>query len=258
MAIIKVVNIKKTPIKNLKYIANNEKTLNGDLITGVNCSNNIYKANEKMENINRNYGKKNEVKIKHIIHSFHKDENINPYEAHLISMEWYERMFPDNNCVGVMATHDGDPEAKNSADKCIHTHISLNAIDLNGKRLDIDKKWLERAINISNEICKEHGLNHSIIDFKSNAKVRKTLTEIKMEEEGRITFKSLVKKDLDEVLSKVKSYDELIEALKLKGYEIKDGKELSIKNSDYGMVRNIRTKTIGSLYNKENIMNKIE
>ena len=76
MAIIKVVNIKKTPIKNLKYIANNEKTLNGDLITGVNCSNNIYKANEKMENINRNYGKKNEVKIKHIIHSIHKDENI--------------------------------------------------------------------------------------------------------------------------------------------------------------------------------------
>ena len=53
MAIIKVVNIKKTPIKNLKYIANNEKTLNGDLITGVNCSNDIYKANEKMENINR-------------------------------------------------------------------------------------------------------------------------------------------------------------------------------------------------------------
>ena len=258
MAIIKVVNIKKTPIKNLKYIANNEKTLNGYLITGVNCSNNIYKANEKMENINRNYGKKNEVKIKHIIHSFHKDENINPYESHLISMEWYERMFPDNNCVGVMATHDGDPEAKNSADKCIHTHISLNAIDLNGKRLDIDKKWLERAINISNEICKEHGLTHSIIDFKSNAKVRKTLTEIKMEKEGRITFKSLVKKDLDEVLSKVKSYDELIEALKLKGYEIKDGKELSIKNSDYGMVRNIRTKTIGSLYNKESIINKIK
>ena len=42
MAIIKVVNIKKTPIKNLKYIANNEKTLNGYLITGVNCSNNIH------------------------------------------------------------------------------------------------------------------------------------------------------------------------------------------------------------------------
>ena len=79
-----------------------------------------------------------------------------------------------------------------------------------------------------------------------------------MEEEGRITFKSLVKKDLDELLSKVKSYDELIEALKLKGYEVKDGKELSIKNSDYGMVRNIRTKTIGSLYNKENIINKIK
>ena len=78
-----------------------------------------------------------------------------------------------------------------------------------------------------------------------------------MEEEGRITFKSLVKKDLDELLSKAKSYDELIEALKLKGYEVKDGKELSIKNSDYGMVRNIRTKTIGSLYNKENIINKI-
>ena len=35
MAIIKVVNIKKTPIKNLKYIANNEKTLNGDLIAAI-------------------------------------------------------------------------------------------------------------------------------------------------------------------------------------------------------------------------------
>ena len=40
MAIIKVVNIKKTPIKNLKYIANNEKIEKGkavkiDRIEGV-------------------------------------------------------------------------------------------------------------------------------------------------------------------------------------------------------------------------------
>ena len=69
MAIIKVVNVKRTPLKNLKYIANDEKTLNGTLITGINCSNDIYKANEKMENINRNYGKKNEVKLKHRKHS---------------------------------------------------------------------------------------------------------------------------------------------------------------------------------------------
>ena len=258
MAIIKVVNVKRTPLKNLKYIANDEKTLNGTLITGINCSNDIYKANEKMENINRNYGKKNEVKLKHIIHSFHKDDNLTPHMAHLISMEWYEKMFPDNKCIGVIATHDGDPKAKNSADRCIHTHISINAIDIEGKRIDIDKKWLEKAVKISNEICKKHGLTKSIVDFRSNAKIRKTLTEIKMQEEGKVTFKGLVKKDLDGLLVEVKSYDELLEKLKEMGYEVKDGKELSIKNESYGMIRNIRTKTLGSLYNKENLINRIK
>ena len=258
MAIIKVVNVKRTPLKNLKYIANDEKTLNGTLITGINCSNDIYKANEKMENINRNYGKKNEVKLKHIIHSFHKDDNLTPHMAHLISMEWYEKMFPDNKCIGVIATHDGDPTAKNSGDRCIHTHISINAIDIEGKRIDIDKKWLEKAVKISNEICKSHGLTKSIVDFRSNAKIRKTLTEIKMQEEGKVTFKGLVKKDLDGLLVEVKSYDELLEKLKEMGYEVKDGKELSIKNESYGMIRNIRTKTLGSLYNKENLINRIK
>ena len=210
-----------------------------------------------MNNINKRYGKENEVKLKHIIHSFHREEKITPQEAQIISLEWYKAMFPNLDYVGIIATHVADDNSKDNIEKCIHSHISLNAISLNGERLDTNKEWIEKAIQVSNDLCKKHGLEHSFIDINRNSRIKKTMAEIKMEQRGKVPFKTLIKKDIDDLIIKVKSYEELLDELYKLGYDIKDGKELRIANEKYGMKKRMQTTRLGMYYSKSNLTQRI-
>ena len=55
MALVKIIAIKSTPKNTIKYIENTEKTLNGDLVTGINTLSNPDIAAVKMQRYRERY-----------------------------------------------------------------------------------------------------------------------------------------------------------------------------------------------------------
>ena len=103
------------------------------------------------------YQVNNKVKTFHIVHSFSNKEELTPEQAHEISLEWFKKMFP-NTAIAIAATHTDT--------NTLHTHFLVNNVTLDGIKIRTDKEWIKRSIEISNEICKAHGLKYSIIENK--------------------------------------------------------------------------------------------
>ena len=65
----------------------------------------------------------------------------------------------------------------------------------------------------------------------------------------------MIKRDLDACILQAKDYEEFLELLSEKGYQIKQGKHLAIKPQ--GMTRFRRCKSLGDMYCEEAIRDRI-
>lgn len=249
MAVVKIVPVKTTPINTLKYISNPVKTNGLELVEGINCFKDYKKADMKMEYTRQKYGKDNKNKLLHVIHSYsNKEKELTPELAHKISLEWYKEMFSDR-AITLAATH-----TKSKSEKSLHTHFCINSIDLDGNRIRLDKAWIRAAKEKSNEICKKYGLENSILEFK-NIVPNKSWYEWDCTNKG-ISYKELIRNDIDNIIDKVDSVEELFEALKKQGYLLKQGKYVSYKHPK--QVRYVRDKTLGYYYTIEQLKKRIE
>ena len=249
MAVVKIVSVKTTPANTLKYISNPLKTNSGDLVEGINCFKDYKKADMKMEYTRKKYGKDDKNKSLHVIHSYsNKEENLTPELAHKVSMEWYKEMFSDK-AITLAATH-----IKTKNEKSLHTHFCVNSIDLDGNRIRLDKAWIRAAKEKSNEICKKYGLENSILEFK-NVVPNKSWYEWDCTNKG-ISYKEFIRNDIDNLIDKVDSVEELFDALKKQGYLLKQGKYVSYKHPK--QIRYVRDKTLGYYYTIEQLKKRIE
>lgn len=249
MAVVKIVVVKTTPLNTLKYISNPEKTNEGQLVEGINCFKNYDKANIKMEFIREKYGKNDKNKLLHVIHSYsNKEEKLTAELTHEISMEWYREMFSDR-AITLAATH-----IKTENEKSFHTHFCVNSIDMSGDRIRLDKAWIKRAKEKSNEICKRHGLEHSILEFK-NTVPNKNWYEWDCTNKGT-SWKETIRNDIDVCIAKVDSVEELFNKLKEQGYALKKGRYISYKHPN--QIKFVRDKTLGYYYTLEQLEKRIE
>ena len=71
MGLVKIKGIKVTPEKTVRYILNDEKTMNGTLIKGMNCTVNEDTIIAKMNYFRKRYQTENNRKNLsfHVIHS---------------------------------------------------------------------------------------------------------------------------------------------------------------------------------------------
>lgn len=258
MAIIKHIAIHRSPLKLIRYILNGNKTDEMKLATGLNCSTVPESAYEEMGNIfesfakerfskksqNADVGGKEKIRLHHYIQSF-KPNEITPEQAHRIGVEWAEKVFGRDRQV-LITTHIDR--------RHIHNHFAVAAYDLYGKRWYDNKETLKRCRDISDKICKSHGL--SIIvnqEYHSNQKYSDWLAR-----QRNVSWKTRLCDEIDRLVLRddVKSVSDLAEQLRQKGYIVTLKKYMSIKTP--WSKKAVRSLRLGDGYGIEELQYRID
>ncbi|WP_455938526.1 relaxase/mobilization nuclease domain-containing protein [Gemella morbillorum] len=248
MAYVKQLTIRSTLNKSINYITNKDKTDDGVLVYGLNCSINSKLAYKQMQLTKKRYDKKDGVLGYHFIQSF-KPGEVDIETANKIGVEFAKSISKDKYEV-VVATH---------VDKGhIHNHLVMNSVSFKtGEKYNSNKKQYEEIKEISNEITQKYGL--SIIEPKAKKEKGKTYKEWAENKKGT-SWKSLIKKEIDNLINnkQVGSLEELIEKLKEKGFEVKYKNVKYISFKAPGQQRFARGKTLGEEYTEEALIRRIE
>ena len=250
MALVKVIGIKATPKATIKYIENKEKTMQEELITGINTIPDPGVASNKMKMYRDRYQIKNKVECFHIVHSFSNKEKLDPEKAHEISLSFIKKAFPES-IISVAATHTNTDT--------LHTHFLVNNVTLDGQKIVIDKAKLNELRDISNEVCREYGLKYSIVENKAKGKGRGDKApgwyEYSKIKEGA-SWKQKIREDIDRLIPKAKDLDSLYSLLEKEGYEVNTSRKYTtVRPLD--KERPVRLKTLGYNYDPEQLKNRI-
>lgn len=252
MAVTKIIPVKTTIQKSVKYICNQHKTDDGLLIDSFCCAPET--AAMEFELLLSQITLRNNAPIAfHVIQSF-KPEEISAEKAHELGIKFADKLL-DGKYSYVIATHINR--------KHIHNHILFCAADNEDHKKYHDCWQTKRRMrNISDEFCDEYGL--SVI--KENQKDVPTRKYKEWSEDRKgISWKSKVKADIDASLISAANYDDFIQIMKSRGYQIK-GETIGDSSVKYisfipeGIGRAVRGKasTLGAAYTKEKIAERIE
>ena len=217
-------------------------------VSSINC--NPETALLEFKDIQRKYNMKGTRVAYHIIQSFSPKDDITEEQANEIGKRLCEELYPDYQCI--ISTHIDKGH--------IHNHICLNAISLDGKkledRLSNEKEGLYGLSDTSDKIAAEYGC--FIMPRKTYLKSK---TKDYYHQYKEQSWKDKIKEDIEGILPKCDSLEEFLDELSIAGYEVRRGKNLSVKC--LGMERFARLNTIhpnlstNSLYsyfkNKDNI-----
>lgn len=217
-------------------------------VSSINC--NPETALLEFKDIQRKYNMKGTRVAYHIIQSFSPKDDITEEQANEIGKRLCEELYPDYQCI--ISTHIDKGH--------IHNHICLNAISLDGKkledRLSNEKEGLYGLSDTSDKIAAEYGCFSMPRKTYLKSKTKDYYHQYKEQ-----SWKEKIKEDIEGILPKCDSLEEFLDELSIAGYEVRRGKNLSVKC--LGMERFARLNTIhpslstNSLYsyfkNKDNI-----
>ena len=207
-------------------------------VSAINC--NVETALLEFKDIQRKFNTKGSRVAYHIIQSFSPKDNITINQVNEIGKRLCEKLYPNYQCI--ISTH---------LDKGhLHNHICLNAISLDGKKLEDrlanEKEGLYGLSDTSDEIAAEYGC--FIMPRKTYLKSK---TKDYYHQYKEQNWKEKIKEDIEEILPKCDSLDEFLDELSIAGYEIRRGKNLSVKC--LGMERFARLNTINSSLSLSNL-----
>ena len=246
MGLVKIKGIKVTPEKTVRYVVNREKTMNNLLVDGINCTRNAETIIAKMKYYRKWYqvDKTRKNLSFHVVHSYSSSDQLDAETAHSITLEWLKLAFP-KDILAVVATH-------NNTDT-LHSHVVINATDLQGHGLNFSKTWHREATRISNELCERYNLTHSIINRDNPKDVQ---FKNWWEYQQKNGWKEMLRKLIDKLIKVVKSIKELFSQLRSKGYEVNETeKGVTIKPKD--IERTINIKTLGRFYTVDKLEERI-
>lgn len=254
MAYTRIHAIKATVQKALKYICNPEKTDGELLIDSFACR--IETAHyDFMDALSKSSGV-GDKKAFHLIQSFAPGE-VDCQTAHQVGTELADRLL-ENKYSYVIATHiDHDH---------YHNHIIFCAVDNVEHKKYNDCKHKYRLIwNLSDELCREHGLSVIVPSETGHYTGRgKSHYEWQMVKEGT-SWKVRMKSDMDICIREAQSYEDFICRMKAKGYAVKGEtfgdnalKYLSFFASGQSRFTHVSERNFGEGYTKEAIRERIE
>jgi len=249
MAYTKIHAIKATVNKAIKYITNPDKTDGKMLVDSYACS--PESADMEFDFTLKKTLTNSPNKAFHLIQSFMPGE-VSYDEAHKIGQELADRLL-EGKYSYVIATHiDHDH---------IHNHIVFCAADnINHKKYDDNKRSYYHIRELSDKLCAEHNL--SII--KPGPKRGMKYNEWATRRDGT-SWKAKVQEDIDATIKIAKSYENFIDIMRAKGYEIK-GEEFGEGAAKYIAFKPLEAKNFvrgsdrafGPGYTKENIRDRIQ
>ena len=249
MAVTKIHAINATVGKAIAYICNPHKTDDNVLVSTFGCGQQTAELDFKFVLAKTRQPDSN--KAYHISQSFAPGE-VSGEEAHRIGQELADK-FLQGKYSYVFATHiDRDH---------IHNHLIFCAADnINHHKYRSTINNYYKIRDISDKLCAEHGKS-VIKEFKETGK---TYNEWFHDKKGD-SWKSQIKKDIDECVKNALSYDDFLNLMKVKGYEINgeafgDGAAKYISFRPVGKDRFVRGRasTLGPEYTKERIKERIE
>lgn len=207
----------------IQYAVNSSKTTQYEtgvnlkrFVSGINC--NPGTAREEMIAVKQRFGKEDGTIAYHGYQSFAPGE-ATPEIAHEIGIKLAQQLWGDRYQV-VVATHL-DKEHH------LHNHFVVNTVSfVDGIKYHRTGKDYHDMQSLSDELCREYSLS-VIIDPKSGQS--KHYGEWRAEQEGRPTWRSLIRSDVDEAIQQSMTERQFFDTLRRKGYEIKIGKDISIR-----------------------------
>ena len=249
MAYTKIHAITATVNKAVDYICNPAKTDEGILISSYGCSPETAAYDFKFALSKTSQSNPN--KAYHLIQSFLPGE-VSYKEAHQIGVELADKLL-EGKYSYVVTTHIDKGH--------VHNHIIFCAADnINHEKYHDCKKTYYNIRNLSDTLCREHEL--SVIT--PGEKRGKTYKEWQAGKNGS-AWKEQLKADIDEAIKNAETYEECIELIRAKGYEIK-GEDFGEKAHKFISFRPLdrerfirgSAKSLGTEYTKERIRGRIE
>lgn len=220
----------------IRYVENDDKTDQTMFVSGINCSK--HNAYNEMIAVKRRFGERGKNIAYHGYQSFASGE-VTPDEAHQIGMETARQMWGARYQV-VVTTHLNTDN--------IHNHFVINSVSF------VDGKKFRNGIGdrlelrkISDAICAAR--NKSVIQshkFYSNKK------EYWIRNSGKLTHRDMLRRDVDEALSKCCTFKEFEYYLKCLGYKFE--RDFRYEHPSViadGWKRAVRISGLGEKYSRE-------
>lgn len=241
MAVTKNHPINSTLKKAIEYICKPEKTDGNLLIYSYGCSPET--ADIEFEWTRKNARDKGKHLARHLIQSFQPGETT-PEQAHEIGLKLAEEVL-GGRYEFVLSTHNDKGH--------LHNHIIFNDVDfIDYKHSHINKKWYYKTRKTSDRICEEYNL--SVINNPS-AEKGKSYIEHTAAKNGT-SYKAKLKYAIDKAISRSSDFEDFLLRMEMAGYQIKRGKYILFRATE--QERFTRSKTLGSYYTEESIINRIE
>ena len=243
MATTKIVPIKKNVSVVSDYIQDKDKTADGILVTTFGCLETNLKQSF-MDVINHPLSTKRTVLARHLIQSFMPNE-VDADTAHQIGLELCEKHL-QGKYQYVLATH---------VDKGhIHNHILFNNVSfIDYHCYNSNKRSYKEIREISDELCKEYGLN--VIEKLDKDKIR--MNPYATESRYKNIYRDQVRKDIDYGIKKSVDMESYLELMR-QNYEVKQGKYTSYRHKTNGQERFIRSRSLGYKYQDDIILLRID
>jgi len=184
-------------------------------VSGINCAPTT--AREEMIAVKKRFGKEGGIVAFHGYQSFAPGE-CNPAMAHEIGKKLAEELWGSQYQV-LIATH---------LDKAnhLHNHFVVNSVSfLDGKRYHRTNQDYRDMRMVSDRLCKEYQL--SVVGQPEQGK-GKHYAEWQAEQQGKPSYHSMVKADVDEAIRKARTEKQFFFYLREKGYSFKFGKDIII------------------------------
>lgn len=208
----------------IDYAVNSDKTQASkesteamqQFVSGVNCH--PATARDEMIAVKKRFGKEDGTVAYHGYQSFAPGE-ATPEIAHEIGIRLAQQLWGEKYQV-IVATH---------LDKAnhLHNHFVVNTVSfVDGIKYHRTEKDYYEMQKASDALCREYGL--SVIENPQRGK-SKQYGEWRAEQEGRPTWRGIIRKEIDEIIRQSMTERQFFDNLHKRGYEVKMGKDISVR-----------------------------
>ncbi len=244
-------NPEKTDLTNLlRYATQQRKTVVQEegapvrqLVTGIHCA--PATARKEMQAAKKRFGKEKGVIAYHGYQSFAPGE-CTPELAHEIGVKLARQLWGDRYQV-LVATHL-------DRENHLHSHFVINTVSfVDGKKFYRSGQDYRAMREASDALCREYGL--SVLENPQPGK-NKHYAEHQAEQQGKPTWRSLIKRDVDTALRQSMTERQFFHALQQMGYEVKVGADISVR--PHGKERFFRLgRNLGEDYTPEGVRRRL-
>ena len=233
------IQTKKTTIKTDDEATDIQK----NLVTGINCLPDT--ARDEMAAVKKLFSKDGGTVAYHGYQSFAPGE-ADPQTAHKIGVLLAQKLWGERHQV-VVATHL-------DKENHLHNHFVVNPVSfIDGIRYYRSEKDYYNMQIESDKLCRENNL--SVIPNPKRGK-SKHYGEWKAEKDGKPTYRSMVKADIDKAVAQAMTMSQFWDNLKSQGYTWRGKQDISLCGA--GKDRGLKmVKNFGEDYSVENIKKRI-